>query len=158
MRVEGQDPILSLLKQLNQNNVNEKDNDSITKTEETLKEVERILKERDQVILHDKSEVAVIRYSKSPGESPELYLQRVAREISLQDKEVQERKKMQNSGYSMEDAMAKAALYHALPKKLQKDRAKQESVNMNISNRNKGLAILVAILLTTVVLYLLFNT
>jgi len=158
VRIEGQDPLIKLIQQLNQNHVPSQEGTVELKPEEVLKEVELILRERDQVLLQGEKGSMTVQYSKKPGESPEAYLQRISLEISKQKENEKELERMNEiSRKAMDQSMSQAALYHELAK----DHRKKERSNVSTSDssqwRENVLYIFFIVMLLSIILYILFK-
>ena len=158
MRIEGQDPLIKLIQQLNQNHVPSQEGTVELKPEEVLKEVELILRERDQVLLQGEKGSMTVQYSKKPGESPEAYLQRISLEISKQKENEKEMERMNEiSKKGMEQSVSQTALYYELAK----DHRKKEHLNVSTSDgslpREKLLYIFFIVMLFSIILYILFK-
>lgn len=156
MRVDGQDPILKLIQQLNLKDVSSLDETKNQKTEEAMKEVRQLLLERDQVLLRGEKDGVEVQFSRKPGESPESYFQRVSTELLNQKglektrtgEEAQERRDLLG-------AMSQTALHHGLAKEAQKRAHPVEPANRATPSHRRLLWILVLVMLASIVLTIL---
>jgi len=117
MRIEGQDPLIRILEQINNSSIGHRENGEHLKPEEILKEVERVLTERDQVLLTGEKNSQEIGYSRKQGEAPETYLRRISWEISRQIEREKEVGSLNQMREGIEGSMEQTALYHELAKK-----------------------------------------
>ncbi len=157
MKIEGQDPLLRMLQQLNLNRAGSKENDLNLKPEEVMKEVEKILAERDQVLLTGERSSLEIEYSRKPGETPETYLQRISAEISRHkenENDLEASDRMLRAG---EDAMEKTALYYELAKNGLKREESTALSSDNSSGGEKLLYIFAITVIISVIIYILFK-
>lgn len=157
MRIEGQDPLIRILEQINNSSIGHRENGEHLKPEEILKEVERILAERDQVLLTGERSSLEIEYSRKPGETPETYLQRISAEISRHkenENDLEASDRMLRTG---EDAMEKTALYYELAKNGLKREESTALSSDNSSGGEKLLYIFAITVIISVIIYILFK-
>jgi|GEM_PF-1209548 len=146
MKVEGQDPLLKLLLSLQ---VKPGENTEITeeKALAVTKEVEKILGEKDQVILRSgvKAEVEFIR---RPGEDPSKYLQRISTEMAkLREEEKILNHEKKALSEDLHQKMTLQALYHGLGQKDKSNRKEENEIQKNIESRGPLLLIFIVVLL-----------
>ncbi|SFN83909.1 hypothetical protein [Proteiniclasticum ruminis] len=157
MRIEGHDPLVRLLEQLNSNSVGNNENGEHLKPEEILKEVERVLTERDQVLLTGEKSSQEVAYSRKQGEAPETYLRRISWEISRQKESEKGSGGSDQVQKRIEDAMEQAALYHDLAKNSIKRNESRSPSSGDSMGSEKILYLFAMVMVISIVLYILFN-
>lgn len=157
MRIEGHDPLVRLLEQLNSNSVGNNENGEHLKPEEILKEVERVLTERDQVLLTGEKSSQEIGYSRKQGEAPETYLRRISWEISRQKESEKGSGGSDQVQKRIEDAMEQAALYHELAKNTMNSNKSRSPSSGDSLDIEKILYIFTMVMVISIILYILFN-
>ncbi|WP_312713117.1 hypothetical protein [Proteiniclasticum ruminis] len=157
MKIEGQDPLLRMLQQLNLNRAGSKENDLNLKPEEVMKEVERILIERDQVLLTGEKSSQEIGYSRKQGEAPETYLRRISWEISRQKESEKGSGESDQVQKRIEDAMEQAALYHELAKNTMNRNKSRSPSSGDSLDIEKILYIFTMVMVISIILYILFK-
>ena len=157
MRIEGQDPLIRILEQINNSSIGHRENGEHLKPEEILKEVERVLTERDQVLLTGEISSQEIGYSRKQGEAPETYLRRISWEISRQIEREKEVGSLNQMREGIEGSMEQTALYHELAKKeFAKERSSASSSNESFPGE-KLLYIFAITVVISAIVYILFK-
>ncbi|WP_313119048.1 hypothetical protein [Proteiniclasticum ruminis] len=157
MRIEGQDPLIRILEQINNSSIGHRENGEHLKPEEVLKEVKLALSERDQVLLTGEKGSLEITYSRKPGETPETYLQRISLEISRQIEREKEVGSLNQMREGIEGSMEQTALYHELAKKeFAKERSSASSSNESFPGE-KLLYIFAITVVISAIVYILFK-
>ena len=158
MRIEGQDPLLKLLQELNQSKGPAGDKAEERNTKEVLKIVQRNLLERDEVQLHGMRDALEVHYTRRPEESPESYFQRISAEISKRKEPVNEAADgYLNASESLQEKMTQAALYHELGKYGQGKMNPHPTPFKALSFHQKSLRIVAAFILISIILYIVFH-
>jgi preprotein translocase subunit SecF len=146
-----------MLQQLNLNRAGSKENDLNLKPEEVMKEVERILIERDQVLLTGEKSSQEIGYSRKQGEAPETYLRRISWEISRQKESEKGSGESDQVQKRIEDAMEQAALYHELAKNTMNRNKSRSPSSGDSLDIEKILYIFTMVMVISIILYILFK-
>lgn len=158
VRIDGQDPLLRLLKQLNKSNGNNSEEIEILKPEEGLKELKRNLLDKNQFHQQGEKGAMEVQFFRKPGESPESYLQRISAAV-IKQREMGKELVGTNQDVSktVQDAMTQTALYHGLAKDSKQKENAHPSKAGNTTYNLKVLRILTILMFISFVLYIVFH-
>lgn len=158
VRIEGQDPLLRLLQQLNKSNGNSSEEIEKIKPEEALKELKRNLLDKDQFHQQGENGAMEVQFFRKPGESPESYLQRIsAAVIKQREMEKEMLDNNQDVPKTVQDAITQTALYHELAKDSKKNENAHPPMSGNITFQFKLLHIFAILMFISILLYIVFH-